>query len=51
MQDASEALNPEHKTVTTDEIALFKEKKKFIHAAFDKVLQNDRGKNAQESTK
>ena len=43
-QDVAEVLNPDYRAVTGDDVALFKEKQKFMHAVFDKTLQTDRGK-------
>ena len=42
-QDVAEVLNSDYHDVTADNVALFKEKHKFIHADFDKMLQKDRG--------
>ena len=43
-QDVAEVLDTDYHPVTTDNVSLFQEKKKFIHAVFDKALQTDRGK-------
>ena len=37
--------------MTTDGMALFKEKHKFMHALFDKVMQIDRGKRHEREYK
>ena len=38
-QDLAEVLNPNYLLVTTYHVILFREKKKFMHVAFDKTLQ------------
>ena len=37
-------LNPDCLPVTNNDVNLFIEKQKFMHAVFDKTLQTDRGK-------
>ena len=37
-------LNPEHRPLTDDDVNLFKEKHKFMHTVFDKMIQTNRGK-------
>ena len=37
-------INSYYSAVTNDDVNLFNEKQKFIHALFDKTLQTDRGK-------
>ena len=44
-QDISDELNPDYSPPSTEYIALFDEKQKFICSVFDKVLHTDRGKN------
>ena len=44
MRDAAKALNPDCHPVSSDDVSMFKEKHKFIHAVFDKTLKTDRGK-------
>ena len=44
MQAVAEVLSPDYNTVTTDDIALFKEKQKYMNTFFDKAMQTDRGK-------
>ena len=44
MQDVAEVLNPDYRPATEDDVNLFREKQKFMHAVFDKTLQTDRGK-------
>ena len=41
-QDEAEILNPDYQDVSDDDVVLFKEKYKFTHAVFDKILQTDR---------
>ena len=43
-QDVAEVLDPDYYDVTDDGALLFKEKKKFISAVFDKTLQTDQRK-------
>ena len=39
VQDVAEVLNPDHRASTNDDVNLFKEKYKFMHSVFDKMLQ------------
>ena len=42
--DLRTQLNPDYQPVTQDEVNIFTEKKKFMHAVFDNTLQTDSGK-------
>ena len=42
-------LNPYYRPVTSDDVNIFNENKKFTHSVFDEKLQTDRGKkNSRE---
>ena len=48
VQDTAEVLITDHKPMTTDVMSLFKDKQKFMSAAFDKVFQADRSKKHEK---
>jgi hypothetical protein len=43
-QDVDDVLNPSYTPAMADEIALFEEKQKYMHAVFEKTLLMDKGK-------
>ena len=43
--EIANVFNADHSPISEDEVNLFKEKQKCMHAVFDKTLQTNRGKN------
>ena len=43
-QDIDDVLNVDYNSTTTEDINLFKEKKKFMHSVFKRTLLTDQGK-------